>query len=872
MRRNTPYRVYLTLLRRQVQRKLLMTILMLAGVTVAVAMVTSIDLASDSSLKALEYSTQTLQGKATHIITALPRLIPAEIYFRLRTELGMRNSAPIVTDSVQVVQMEQASMTLLGVDPIAEGPFRSYLGSASPNPFGTAWTLPLIREPYSLLMSQAQAARFGLEPGAILTLHFQDREQAFHLLGYIDPAVPDTTGTLDRLLVTDIVNAQAFLNRPDSLDRIDLLIAPEDEADVMARIQAWLPPSLELEPANRQMATVRRLTASFRLNLGALSLLAAVVSMFLIYNILNFHVMKERRMLGILHALGMQRTQLFGLILLEATIVGLVGVAVGVALGYLLASRLVDLITNVYGDLFFVETVRIIIPTQSTFIKSGLIGLGCTWLGAVVPAYNATRIDVAHVMRAWGTVEGRTTPVTRFNAIALTLLLVGSIMLLPQLPLALTFTGIFAGLVGCAFLVPTLLRGIIHLCLRVVTGGHRPILVMALRQPLRRLGASSVAVASLMLSLSVIIGIGTMVGSFRLSVEDWLEQVLQADIYITTGQNYSHSFLAAAPDTPTSPVNAPRVPPTVLTALAALPGVAQVTTIYETKLRSPAAGLIHTMVLSDDDAKTTRQYTSRLTSDENIWDAAIRWNAIFISQALAHQENLGAGDFLPLITKQGVQEYLVAGVMQSYEVVPTIFLDDSVYQRAWDESLITAAALRLAEDAALPRLASAIEEIFRQADVDLIYIRNQELRSGTIALFDRTFTITRALQVLALLVSFMSIWATLMSMMLDQARELITMRAVGMNRLQIGWLLIQEALVFGLSAIIFAIPLGLLLSTILVYVVNARSFGWSLEWILQPWELGKALGVAITAALLGCLYPIWHLRKHALLQTAHSVD
>ena len=872
MRRNTRYRVYVTLLRRRVQHKMLMSLLMIAGVTVAVAMVTSIDLASDSSLKALEFSTRTLRGNATHVITAHPHLIPAEIYFDLRAELKVRNSAPIVTDTVRVAQMGQLTMSLLGVDPIAEVPFRAYLGPASHNPFASALALPLIREPFSLLMREKKAVQYDLKPGDTLTLQYRDRVQDFTLLGYIDSAVSDATGALDHLLVTDISNAQSFLGRTDALDRIDLLIEAEREEQETQRIREWLPPAIELEAANQQIEAVRQLTSAFRLNLGALSLLAAVVSMFLIYNMLSFNVMKERRILGTLHALGMKRSQIFVLILLEATVIGLVGIVAGIALGYFLASRLVDLIAQSYGDLFFVETVRTIVPSQSTFLKSILIGMGCTLLGAVIPAFNATQIDVAHVMRGWGTVEDRDVPVTRFNTIALVLIMGGSVMLLPQLPLAITFAGIFALLIGCAFLVPVLLRLAIRICLYMTAGTRRPLLIMSLRQPLRRLGQSSIAVASLMLSLSVIIGIGTMVGSFRASVEDWMEQVFQADIYVTTGQNRSHSFLSEEPATVTGPLASPGVPPAILAELDALSGVAQVTTIYETELRSPVAGLVHTIVLSDDDAKTTRRYISRLPGNTHLWDEAIRRDAILVSQALAHQYDLAAGDYLPLVTRTGLHEYLIAGVMQSYEVVPTVFMDDSVYAKAWGTSQVSAAALVLAEGETVQNLMHAIEDVFRRADVELMYMLNQELRSSTIALFNRTFTITSALQVLAMLVSFMSILATLMSMMLDQARELATMRAVGMNRVQIGWLLVLEALVFGVSAIVLAIPLGLLLSLILIYVVNARSFGWSLEWSLQPWELGKALGVAITSALLGCIYPVWRLSHQLLLQSAHSVD
>ncbi len=851
MSRRIPARAFASLLGHQLWRHPFMTLLTAAGVTLGVAMVAAIDVASVSALDSFIFSTQSMRGAATHAITAHPHRIPWQVYADLRTRLGVRASAPIITEMVTVPALDGATMTLLGIDPVAEAPYRAFLGTAEGSAFGAVEALELMSVPFTLFVGAQTAQRYGLAAGDSLELVFADRVQEFKILTVVTGGDSEAGHMPSNLLITDIRDAQDFLHRYAWLDRIDLFLHEAQTAATVQRLEEELPFSVHIEPASATYDALRQLTGAFRLNLGALSLLAVVVGTFLIYNTLSFNVMKARRTLGILRALGMTRSQIFTLIMCEALLLGIVGSGAGILLGRLLASGLVELVNRAYTEIYAVQTLPDIALPGIVVWKASLIGVACALCGAGMPAYAATQVEVARELQNRGAASETALPATRNLWVGLLALTCSAVLMLPVFPLPLTFAGIFCGLVGVSFFVPILLRIFIRTALWLVKTNDLPFVRMSLRQPLRRLGQTAVAVAALMMSLSVVIGIGSMVGSFRTSVENWLEQVILADIYLTPAARASQQLLT----------------PAQLQTLRSWPEVARVSTLFETQVRSLELGILDLVVLSDDDAKASRVYTQQMSAGSNPWDEAVRRGGLVINEPMSLQHGIRAGDSLTLITRTAETRFSVVGVFKSYDAVATVLMDEEVYLRHWDAAGNTGAALSLQENVAYNQVMTKLERYFMREGVSISLISNRELRGNALNLFDRTFAVTGTLQILAMGVSFMSVLASLMGMMLDQAAEFNTMRAIGVTRWQMGKLLLMESGLLGLSATLLAIPAGLVLSLILVYVINLRSFGWALDWHLQPLEIAKAAAVAAGASVLASVYPIWRINasaQHAL--------
>jgi len=351
-----------------------------------VAMIVAIDLANGSAARAFELGTETVTGRATHQIVGGPSGLDEALYVRLRRELAFRLSAPVVEDYVVADELDAQPMRLLGIDPFADSPFRSYLGGQN---VGSApdYLDDILVRPNTILLSQTVAERYGVASGDVLHIRRGQQTAALEIVGLLAPADDLSRRALDGLLMTDIATAQEVLDRVGRLDHIDLIIdaGPAGES-VLQRIATILPPSARIQPVAARSGTVNEMTAAFNLNLTALSLLALVVGMFLIYNTVTFSVVQRRPVLGTLRSLGTTRREIYLMILGEAALLGLIGTALGLGLGIVLGRGMVQLVTQTINDLFFVVAVRELDVPVWTLVKGAVIGLAAALLGAALQA------------------------------------------------------------------------------------------------------------------------------------------------------------------------------------------------------------------------------------------------------------------------------------------------------------------------------------------------------------------------------------------------------------------------------------------------------------------------------------------------------
>ncbi len=224
-----------TLLRRPWQ-----TVLMILGITLGVAVVVAVDLANASASRAFDLSTEAVTGRATHEIVAGPDGLDETLYADLRRRGILRLAAPVVTDYVSSPQLGDRPFQLLGVDPFAELPFRDHLWRAGDNP--TAGLTGFFTEPGAILISAEVTERYGLERGDRITLDVAGYERDAFVVGLLDPADGLSRRALEGIILADIATAQELLNRVGKLDRVDLILAEDDEGAV-ERISGLLPSS-----------------------------------------------------------------------------------------------------------------------------------------------------------------------------------------------------------------------------------------------------------------------------------------------------------------------------------------------------------------------------------------------------------------------------------------------------------------------------------------------------------------------------------------------------------------------------------------------------------------------------------------------------
>jgi putative ABC transport system permease protein len=302
-----------------------------------------------------------------------PAGVPEALYTALRTEHGLRDSAPIVEGTALAGDRRRA-MTLLGVDPFAERGFRGYAASAlEPGRSGALRDLLTRR---GAMLAATTAASLGVAPGETLEVVAGGRLQTVTLVTTIAPVDAEEASAaagIENLLLVDIATAQELLGLEGRLSRIDLRLGSpaEPAADTIA---ARLPAGLGLERSSSRTETADELTRAFRLNLFTLSLLALLCGAFLIYNSVTFSVVTRRAVFGTLRSLGVTRGGLLGLVLVEVLAVGLVGSVLGVLLGRVLARGLIDMVARTISDHYFQVAVSAP-PLDGAGMAAGL-GLG----------------------------------------------------------------------------------------------------------------------------------------------------------------------------------------------------------------------------------------------------------------------------------------------------------------------------------------------------------------------------------------------------------------------------------------------------------------------------------------------------------------
>ena len=822
------------------------TLLMVLGIMLGVSLVVAIDLANESASKAFDLSTEAVAGRTTHIITSSPAGLADEVYVRIKQAGLSYPAAPVVSQYVASPQLGGLPMQLLGVDPFSEQPFRSYLNSGEQSLPASA-LVDFLTVPGAVLISTDLANRFGLSAGAEISLEVGGQARPARVVGLIDPRDDLSRRGLNSLILTDIATAQELTGQLGLLDRVDLIL-PQDDAAAVDALQQLLPPNAVLMPTSARQGAVSQMTAAFRTNLTALSLLALVVGVFLIYNTMTFSVVRRRAVFGTLRTLGLTRQEIFLLVVAEAFLVGLIGSGLGIGLGLLLGQGSVRLVTRTINDLFFTLTVQEMVVPMISIWKGALIGLVSTVTAAVFPAWEAASVPPREsLMRSQ--LEQRAQKMIRSAVgLGLAVLLLGvAILLIPSPSLILGFGGTFGVTIGIALLTPAFTQLFMQTLYRLASTKGGVLARLAPQQVISSLSRTSIAIAALMIALSVAIGVTLMISSFRFTVVAWMDQILSGDVYIgPPGSNLTLTNLSIEPE--------------VLTAVGSLPGVERVDLLRSVTVDSPQGPIF--LGANNNPLDGAEQiYLWVDGSPMEAWEK-VKAGALLVSEPLARRLDLPLnGGSLDLYTDQGLRSFPIVGVYYDYSSAQggaIMWLEQ--YRQYWNDQGISAAALKLEQDVDADQVAAELQN--QILPMQRLQIRpNRELRSDTLEIFDRTFAITGALQLLTTLVAFVGVVSAMLSLQLEKQRQLGLFRVLGLTVRQMWRLILMETGLMGLVAGVVAMPTGYLLALILVYIINRRSFGWTLQMHILPEPFIQALAVSLIAALLAGLYPAWRVSR-----------
>ena len=795
--------------------------LTLLSIALGTAVIIAVDLANQTARQSFQQSVKVLSGEMTHEITAVRGNIPDDFYRQLRVEWGYRNSAPLVETSVLKGGLQY---TLLGIDPFA-APLQQGAG---------------------MDVSATEVRRLLTEPGAMVKVG-------------------------DDVLVADIATVQGvkspltpLLQRgePDGatascfplckrgiegdflpgLTQIQLKLS-EAEA---ATLQTRLPPTLKLESFAARQQVFTQMTQAFSTNLMAMSLLALLVGAFLVYNTMTFSVLQRRQSFAIGRMLGVTGGQLFRHLLLESLVLGLVGGILGVLLGTLLGQGLLVLVTQTISDLY------VSVRADELLLNPGLVlkGLGITLLAVLVatlaPALEAAQVSPVQVSRQSSLEQGGQRIGAGLAVIGVSLMLVsGWLIGASGNSLLVGFVGLFVLIVGYSLCVPLVLRLGLRGLQRIPGLQSSLLLRMAVRGVQASLSRTALAIIALTVAVSATVGVSIMIGSFRASVAEWLDMTLASDLFVSaTTQDASRVDGVLNPQW--------------LARIRALPEVASVSTGRTTRL--PVDGVeIPALVMQA--GQHSEQGFAFLDGGATAWQRFVANEGVLVSEPFAYHHGKQVGDRVRMQTELAGEVALpVLGVFRDYSATQgMVVLPRGVYERYWQDRSVSSIGMKLAEGAepqALKQKLRGWAGELQQGGQPLAVRSNRDIRDISLQVFDRTFAITNVLRLLVIIVAFVGVFSALMALFLEKGREYAILRATGFTPQQLQRLVMGQAALIGVLAGLLALPLGGLMSLVLIDIINQRSFGWTMQTHFFPLVVLEALLLALVAALLASVYPV----------------
>jgi len=817
-------------------------------------MVVAIDLCNTSVHKAIEVSINAITGKATHQIIGGPNGVPEDLYIKLRKDLGIYEIAPVVEGyatliSSKVINQQDSVFQLIGSDIFAEKQFRDHLF----NTINSMDITQLLNEPNAAVIAKSTADRLNLRLGEELLFIVGAKQRTFHIIALINDSDINTQQAVGSMIFVDIATAQEVLEMHDFLTHVDLII--DDSPAGMRRleeIKAFLPDNLDIVSAKNRSHALSQMTKAFEANLTALSFLALIVGMFLIYNTMTFSVVLRRQVIGTLRAIGVTRGEIFWSIFNESLLIGIGATWLGIYFGILLADGLLGLVTRTINDLYFVLNVQVLTITYTSIGKGFLLGVLATAGAVLLPAYEATK-STPRTSLTRSTIEEKYRKSFRwFGWLGVFFIFVGVLTLfIPTELLVISFVGVFAIMLGFTLFVPKLTLVLVNAFVPI----HHKILGtlgnIAARGVTASLSRTSIAIASLAVAIATTIGVAIMIDSFRGSVAGWLDNTLRADIFITAPGVGSSQFPA-------------KLAPKWVVRFKQLPEVKAISIVHNLQLQAPK-GMTELNVVDIPEIFFSK-FDLRGDGDyANAKRAFFEEDGLLLSEPYAYRHGLKVGNMLVLPTDKGLKSFKIVGIYVDYgseQGVVTINRD--AYKRYWDDNSITSLGIHTVAGTnnelfvdVLKAVVADYKAISKVADDEqsLLIHSQSSIRDASISVFDRAFVVTEVLRLLAIFVAFVGIVSALMALQFERKAEIALYRALGLTPQEV-WLVISgETGLIGMIAGLLAMPLGIILALVLIFVINRRSFGWSMDIILDPMLLFQSLLLAITAALIAGVIP-----------------
>lgn len=646
-------------------------------------------------------------------------------------------------------------------------------------------------------------------------------ETAARLVDQQTPPLKSMKGIPPGTVITDIGQAQRLLKVPGKISR---LLVWKTQIQNLVPVTAIASDLVLREPG--QASDFSRLTDSFHLNLTAFGYLAFLVGLFIVYSAIGLAFEQRRSMFRTLRALGVPLRTLIAVLIAELLVMSLVAGLIGVALGYLVAAILLPDVASTLQGLYGVNVSGTLAFRPSWWLAGLGIAVGGTLIAS---AQNLLQVWTMPILapaqpRAWATAAAR----TRFwQGIGATVLLVSALALM------MFGQGLIAGfailgtmMLGASLALPLLLSSFLTLGERLA---RKPIAVWFWADTRQQLSGQSMALMALLLALATNVGVGTMVSSFRQTFVSYLDQRLASELYVS-GRTEAEADAMRAWLQPRSE--------------AVLP----IWSVERKVAGQPAQ--IYGVV----DHETYRKNWPMLSAVPDVWEKLARGDGVLINEQLSHRQKLNPGSAIALPEEWQSQ---VLGVYSDYgNPIGQVIVGFDQLNQHFKDVIKLRYGIRVQPDKAT----ALAEDLRKQFDLPATNIVNQaDLKKFSLDVFERTFTVTTALNVLTLGVAAIAMFASLMTLAEMRLPQLAPVWAMGLTRRRLAVLEFLRSLMLAALTLVAALPLGLALAWILLSIVNVEAFGWRLPMYIFPAQWAWLGLLGLLASAMAAAFPVRRL-------------
>ncbi|MGK0184269.1 MAG: putative ABC transport system permease protein [Verrucomicrobiales bacterium] len=850
--------IYPVIIRYALRHKVIAALNVLS-VALGVAVYLAIQTANFSANSAFQAGVDLVAGKSQLEVRAMVRSegVDDTLLPQIANFPGVKAVTPVVEGYVTLPGKEGEYLRIVGVDPFSNTDFRTGELGITSQGYQTDLDGWLAR-PNFLALSTEFCERNELAQGETFQV-LVNGETVDATVGFVIDRDTSKDGYVStRVAAMDIGWAQELLGTSGKLTSIQLALDdPTTMRETIAALEEMLPESVAVATPQQRSLQVQLMLEGFQLNLRALSMVSLLVGVFLIYNTVSASVVRRRKEIGTLRSMGASSRQVLGMFLLEAIVVGLIGVTLGVFGGIVLARSLLDAMSQVVSMHYILVSIEQPFFSPQRIAEASIAGFATVILGAWLPAREAARIQPVDALRNPRLFESKSPRASRLCLLGAAFVLLAGVLAWLALvtgPAWLSFAACFFLMAGFSLIMPQLALSLGLLTRRWVGGNI--VARLSTEDFVRSLNRTAVTSAALMAAIAMMIGVAVMITSFRDTLVAWIDRTVIADVYITPAANEVIGIQAFLPES-------------LRTELLAAPEVEAVDRFrdFQVVMDGQPANLAVVdgtnrqnlaFTGGDDPAKTKRFFEP---------------DQVIVSEILAARRDLAAGDSVALRTPAGVRQFTVTGVYYDYaDSQGRMMMTRKNFDIYWDDQRFHSMGVFLKEGVADTAIQDLIDKIrtSHSGDSELAIYSNRALRQRALDIFDQTFAITHVLRLIAIVVAALGIVLSLTTLVMERSREIALYRSLGATQRQVIALFLGEGALLGLASSIAGVVCGVILSMVLTWVVNKAFFGWTIDFRIPISELLWTPVWVIPVAVLAAFFPAWKASKVQLSQALRT--